>query len=176
MSISVSLFNFRWDPYRSLRTPCQPCFIPWSDSPGLPGFSFPGKRPPCWAPLKRLPGATAAFLLAANQDTPPLGEFSSLPWCTNSSVIHPKKAIAHLQSSILQTLIKHMVSKAHHTNIDKFLPSWNLQSNKTCIKKSNEVLPWLLWLSWLEPHPVHRGFGGPTPSQGTYLGCRFVPG
>ena len=35
------------------------------------------------------------------------------------------------------------------------------------------VVPWLVWLSWLEHHPIHQKFAGSIPSQGVYLGCGF---
>ena len=38
-----------------------------------------------------------------------------------------------------------------------------------------DILPWPMWLSWLDCHPVNRKFAGSIPGQGTCLGCGFVP-
>ena len=35
--------------------------------------------------------------------------------------------------------------------------------------------PWLVWLRWLEQHPVDGKVAGSIPVQGTYLGCVFDP-
>ena len=34
-------------------------------------------------------------------------------------------------------------------------------------------MPWLMWLSWLEHHPVNQSVMSSTPSQGAYRCCRF---
>ena len=38
-----------------------------------------------------------------------------------------------------------------------------------------EIVPWPVWLHWLEDHLIHQNVGGSIPGQGTYLGCRFYP-
>ena len=35
------------------------------------------------------------------------------------------------------------------------------------------LLPWPVWLSWLECHPVHQKVASSITGQGTHLGCRF---
>ena len=35
--------------------------------------------------------------------------------------------------------------------------------------------PWLVWLSWLEYHPVNQKVTSSIPSQGTCLHCGFSP-
>ena len=37
------------------------------------------------------------------------------------------------------------------------------------------VMPWPVWLSWMECHPINWEFAGLTPSQGTYPGCGLFP-
>ena len=34
-------------------------------------------------------------------------------------------------------------------------------------------MPWLVWVSWLEPHPIDQKVIGSIPHQGGYLGFRF---
>ena len=40
------------------------------------------------------------------------------------------------------------------------------------VQKSYNV-PWPMWLSWLEHHPINRKVMGSIPSQSTCLGCGF---
>ena len=40
---------------------------------------------------------------------------------------------------------------------------------------SLSFLPWPVWLSWLQCHPINQKVTGWIPHQGTHLGCRFGP-
>ena len=39
-----------------------------------------------------------------------------------------------------------------------------------------ELLPWMVWISWLEHQPIQQNVGGSIPCQDTYLGFRFILG
>lgn len=39
----------------------------------------------------------------------------------------------------------------------------------------NINVPWPVWPSWLEAHPMHWKVAGSAPGQGAHLGCGFDP-
>ena len=43
-------------------------------------------------------------------------------------------------------------------------------------KKKKKHVPWKVWPSWLECHPINRKAVVSIPTQGTRVGCRFGPG